>query len=82
MTRPHLQVYFGPDDDGGSTVVPSNPTTQDTVTVPFGDVLPLLVDAAKSQRAWLGDFANDEITISSDLYEVLLAYQLYCRPSA
>jgi hypothetical protein len=36
----------------------------------------------RSQRTWLRDFADDEITISTDLYEVLLAYQHYRRPSA
>jgi hypothetical protein len=30
----------------------------------------------------LADFADDEITVSMDLYEVLLAYQHYRRPSA
>jgi hypothetical protein len=30
----------------------------------------------------LDDFRDDEITISSDLYEVILAYQHFRRPSA
>ena len=46
------------------------------------DVLPLLSDAVRSDRTWLRDFADDEVTISMDLYEVLLAYQHYRRPSA
>ena len=45
-------------------------------------VLPLLTDAVKSRRQWVGDFYDDDITISSDLYEVLLAYQHFRRPSA
>jgi hypothetical protein len=44
--------------------------------------MPLLADAVNNQRTWVGDFADDEITISTDLYEVLLAYQYYQRPSA
>ena len=28
------------------------------------------------------DFANDDITISADLYEVILAYQHHLRPGA
>ncbi|MAT72940.1 MAG: hypothetical protein CMJ58_25950 [Planctomycetaceae bacterium] len=52
------------------------------VTVPLGEVLPLLADAANSKRTWLEDFENDEVTITTDLYEVLLAYQYYRRPSA
>jgi hypothetical protein len=50
--------------------------------VSVGEVLPLLADAVGSQRTWLKDFDDDEITISTDLYEVLLAYQHYRRPSA
>ncbi|MBN2580360.1 MAG: hypothetical protein JXB10_15350 [Pirellulales bacterium] len=46
------------------------------------DVLPLMADAWQSRRTWVHDFNDDEITISMDLYEVLLAYQHYRRPSA
>jgi hypothetical protein len=42
----------------------------------------LLADAVRNERTWLRDFADDEITISTDLYEVLLAYQHCRRPSA
>jgi hypothetical protein len=48
----------------------------------MGDVLPLLADAVASNRTWLRDFRDDEITISTDLYEVLLAHQYCRRPSA
>ena len=54
--------------------------TTSHVTVNVGEVLPLLADAVASQRTWLSDFENDEITISADLYEVLLAYQYYPPP--
>jgi hypothetical protein len=47
----------------------------------LGDVLPLLAEAQRQKRAWVADFLDDEITISSDLYEVLLAYQHYRRPA-
>jgi hypothetical protein len=47
-----------------------------------GEVLPILADALLARRAWLQDFEDDEITISSDLYEVMLAYQHFRRPSA
>jgi len=52
------------------------------VTVAAGEILPLLADAVNSRRTWLSDFEDDEITVSSDLYEVLLAYQYFNRPSA
>jgi hypothetical protein len=52
------------------------------VTVSLGEILPMLADAVQSNRTWLGDFTDDDVTISSDLYEVILAYQHYRRPSA
>ena len=53
-----------------------------TVAVPLGKIVPLLMHAAKHQRAWLDDFADDLIRIDSDLYEVLLAYQQMQRAAA
>ena len=55
---------------------------EDRVTVPLRDILLTLADAVQGRRGWLHDFEDDEVTISSDLYEVLLAYQHYRRPSA
>jgi len=78
MERNHLRVYYGPEDDACATL--GRP--QETVSVPLGEIFPLLADAVRSQRTWLRDFEEDEITISTDLYEVILAYQHYRRPSA
>ncbi len=58
----------------------SSPQVQ--VTVSLGEILPLLADAFESRRVWLHDFEHDPVTISSDLYEVLLAYRYYRRPGA
>ncbi len=80
MNVNHLRVYHGPQGDSSDVAEASTP--QNSVTVPLEEVIPLLADAAVSQRTWLRDFADDEITISMDLYEVLLAYQHYRRPSA
>jgi hypothetical protein len=82
MAASRLRVYFGPESESAAVAVTPLKTTQDTVTVPLGNVLPLLVDAFESRRMWLDDFDDDDITISSDLYEILLAYQHYRRPSA
>jgi hypothetical protein len=75
----HLRVYYGPQEES-STI--SLQDQRETVSVPLMEVLPLLADAVRSERTWVQDFANDEVTISMDLYEVLLAYQHYRRPSA
>ncbi len=78
----HLRVYHGP-ETASSEPWESEPSGgKRCVTLPVGEVLPLLADAARSGRSWLDDFSDDEMTISTDLYELLLAYQHFRRPSA
>jgi hypothetical protein len=81
MRSNHLRVYYGPQEDS-ATVAIADGKARDTINVPLTEVLPLLADAVRSDRTWLRDFADDEVNISMDLYEVLLAYQHYRRPSA
>lgn len=82
MAHPHLRIYYGPEKSLPPNTPQSTGPETEQVTIPLGDVFPLLADAVRSERTWLRDFADDEITISADLYEVLLAYQHYRRPSA
>jgi hypothetical protein len=82
MRPSHLRVYYGPQEEPATVRLADSQVHRDTVNVPLMEVLPLLADAVQSRRTWLQDFASDEITISMDLYEVLLAYQHYRRPSA
>ena len=82
MAPNHLRLYCGPADDPAAVGVADDRNHRETVTVPLTGVMPLLSDAVQSQRTWLRDFEDDEVTISTDLYEVLLAYQHYRRPSA
>jgi hypothetical protein len=79
MLQNRLRVYYGPEEAAAG---PATIPLRDNVQLTLGEVLPLLIEAAKSGRAWVDDFAEDEISIASDLYEVLLAYQHYRRPSA
>jgi hypothetical protein len=81
MARSQLRVYYGPQSDLSAAVADPSPP-KDAVTMPLSEVLPLLADAVRNERTWLGDFDDDPITISTDLYEVILAYQHYRRPSA
>ncbi|MGO9108594.1 MAG: hypothetical protein ACLP9L_05110 [Thermoguttaceae bacterium] len=81
MRSNHLRVYYGPQEES-ATVHITDGKVRDTINVPLMEVLPLLADAVRSDRTWLRDFADDEVKISMDLYEVLLAYQHYRRPSA
>ena len=82
MNASHLRIYNGPNKDAAVLGVAPEHAPREKVTVPLTDVLPLVADAVRSQRTWLRDFEDDEITISMDLYEVLLAYQHFRRPSA
>ncbi len=75
MQRTSLKLYTEPE-----TTEQTRP--QPMVTVSLAEVLPLLADAFESRRLWLRDFEHDPVTISSDLYEVLMAYRYYRRPSA
>lgn len=77
-----LRIYRGPHDEAVAPSTSVHMSGPRQVTVSVGEVLPLLADAVASQRTWLQDFEDDEITVSADLYEVLLAYQYFRRPSA
>ena len=81
MSHSHLKLYCGPAETQSPTIS-KNESGQNCVTVAAGEILPLLADAVNSRRTWLSDFEDDEITVSTDLYEVLLAYQYFRRPSA
>ena len=80
MLSNRLRVYYGPDDQAALNSPPAVDESQ--VRVALSDILPLLADAYRSQRTWLEDFSHDEVTISTDLYECILAYQHCRRPVA
>ncbi len=80
MARSHLRVYYGPTESTRNPL--QNEPAGDVVSVSLGEILPLLVDAVRSERTWLRDFDTESVTISTDLYEVILAYQHFRRPSA
>ncbi|HEX4413890.1 MAG TPA: hypothetical protein VH107_09710 [Lacipirellulaceae bacterium] len=81
MARSNLKIYRGPAEKQ-APVRAASKNQPATVTVELSEVLPLLADAVASRRTWLTDFEDDQITISADLYEVLLAYQYYRHPAA
>jgi len=66
-------------------VFPSTQSTDETqeanVRVSLGDLLPLVAAAHRLNYLWLQDFLDDEVAITSDLYEVLRAFRAH-RPSA
>lgn len=71
----HLRVYPLSKDD--LDVERQEPTVQ----VSLGDLLPLVALAHRKNYLWLQDFLDDEVAITSDLYEVLRAFRCH-RPSA
>jgi hypothetical protein len=81
MVRTQLRVYRGPAEHTAPHGSASSSGAA-TVTVSLDEVLPLLADAVASRRTWLSDFTDDQITISADLYEVLMAYQYFRHPAA
>lgn len=74
-----LRIYHGPAGEIAAET-PQAKDARETVSVPLGEILPLLAEAVQSERTWLRDFDDDEVAISMDLYEVILAYQHYRRP--
>lgn len=72
MVPPKLRIVYCPEDQLDAQ---PTPPTEEQVTVRLEEVFPILAEALTSGRSWLDDFADDKISISSDLYEVLLAYQ-------
>ena len=71
-TEPRLKLY---DPENRVTEAPR------MKRVRLKQIISVLAEAAKSDRTWLSDFADDEIKISADLYEVLSLYRRL-RPSA
>ena len=79
MVTNHLKVYHGPQVVDATQI---GPETADSISAPLGQISPLWAEAVQSNRAWLQDFSDDDVTISTDLYEVILAYQHFRPPSA
>ena len=81
MVPTQLRVFYGPEEQEPQHSVNASATARPCVTLALSEVLPALADAVESRRGWVEDFSNDEITISADLYEVLMSYR-YFRPVA
>lgn len=71
--RPKLRIFRGDDP------VPTMPAPQ--VTIQLSQLISVLRDSVQFDRAWLDDFADDEVKVSADLYEIITAYS-DMRPSA
>lgn len=52
-----------------------------TVSIRLGELYPVLAQALRSNYAWLRDFEDDEVRVSSDFYQVVRAFA-GVRPTA
>ncbi len=73
MMRHRLRLFTGEEETSQSV--------SENVTVRLGDISQALMEASRWNRTWVNDFADDEVQVSSDLYEILSAY-LRLRPGA
>ena len=73
--RPRLRLFVGADETGMMTL------PEPEVAIKLGELTRILADAMIWDRTWVQDFAEDEVRISADLYEVLTTYA-QMRPSA
>lgn len=81
MAEPQLRVHWEAGDPQPA-LRPATHVNNSTVTVRVGELLPLLAAAYTARNTWLNDFADEEVIVSQDLYEVALAYGRYSQPSA
>jgi hypothetical protein len=72
--RPRLRIFNGDDDLDTMVDAPQ-------VTMKFGEFFQIVAEASRFRRTWLEDFADDDVRVPEDLYEVLSAYWTL-RPGA
>ncbi len=63
--RNRLRIF--PADESVKSQIPAN------ITVRLSEILEPLAEACLSKRSFIDDFADDEVQISTDLYEALMA---------
>jgi hypothetical protein len=74
MATARLRLFPYDEENTGDVNSPS-------ISVRLADLYPLLAQAYRDNFLWLRDFEDDELMVSSDLYEVIRAFS-NCRPSA
>jgi hypothetical protein len=76
MASAHLRVFPpSPEEE------PKTGSAAPAVPIRLVDLYPLLAQAYRDNYVWLRDFEEDELLVSSDLFEVVRAFA-DCRPSA
>lgn len=75
MATAQLRVFPPPEDE------PQDHVETPAVPIRLADLYPLLAQAYRDNYVWLRDFEEDQLLVSSDLFEVVRAFS-NCRPSA
>ena len=75
MATAQLRVFPRPEDERHDE--PHAPS----VPIRLVDLYPLLAHAFRDNYVWLRDFEEEELLVSTDLFEVVRAFST-CRPSA
>jgi hypothetical protein len=73
--RPRLRLFVGSDEPEMMAF------PEPEVSIKLGELTRILADAIIWDRTWVTDFADDDVKISADLYEILSMYS-QMRPSA
>ena len=67
----HLRLFPAPEEIDEGDLDSSEPS----IRIRLGDLLPLMALAQKLHFIWLKDFLDDEVSISADLHDVLQAFR-------
>lgn len=67
----HLRLFPAPEEIDDDDLDSSEPS----IRIRLGDLLPLMALAQKLHFIWLKDFLDDEVSISADLHDVLQAFR-------
>ena len=76
MATCHLRLFPQAEEEA-----PPSSEQEASVTIRLGDLFQLLRHAVKANYAWIKDFEDDEIRVTSDFYDVVRAF-MGLRPSA
>ena len=60
---------------------PKTDERQRAVRVSAGEVLALMMHAARTNRTWINDFSDETLFVSPDMYEILVTYKRIAHES-
>ncbi len=80
----HLRLFPAPEEFNETEHLEDQDSTMfstSTVHIRLGDLLPLLSVAQSKRLSWIQPFMDEEVGISDDLHDMLMAFRSF-RPSA